>query len=187
MSDIQAVLGGRALVDPPFGKMDEVLAAAKVATCVSENGQAWLCSCRESDHMGTKKQPRNFAVVLVKLDKDQLVLMTGSSGCVQAFPHETDAVHYFEDAYNRFHGRGYESSMSACLHAILYQPSVVVFASRDAMLRGLGITNPKKATVIEAGSVCGGVSGILMESPKAKRAWERGVKPQLIRQGAAWA
>jgi len=122
---------------------------------------------------------RNFAVVLVKLDEKQLVLMTGDSGCVQAFPNETAAVHYFEDAYNRFHSRSYESSMSACLHAILYHPSVVVFASRMAMLRGLGISNPKKATVIDARSVCGGVSGILMESPKARRAWTRGVKPRL--------
>jgi len=134
----------------------------------------------------SKQVPRNFAVVLVKLDETRLVLMTGSSGCVQAFPTETDAVNYFEDAYARSHGRSYESSMSACLHSILYRPSVVVFASREEMLRGLGIVHPKKATIIDANSVCGGVSGILLESPRARRAWTKGVRPRLIRQGAGY-
>lgn len=125
-------------------------------------------------------EPRNFAVVLVKMDRDKLVLMTGRDNFVQAFPTETQAVRHFEDAYNHAHARGYEPSMSACLHAILYQPSVVTFASKAAMLRGLGVTNPHKATIVDANSVCGGVSGIVLNSKKAKSAWAKGIKPRLI-------
>jgi len=125
-------------------------------------------------------EPHNFSVVLVKLDGGKkLVLMTGSDGRVPAFSTETAAVRHFEDAYARFHARGYESSMSACLHAILYWPSVVTFASRSAMLKGLGVTDPTKASIVEYGAVCGGMSGILLKSPKAKKLWNKGVKPRL--------
>ena len=56
---------------------------------------------------------------------DEKYLMCAKDGAIFINDNQVDAVRAVEDSYNRNHARGYEASMSACVHDIFFRPTVV--------------------------------------------------------------
>jgi hypothetical protein len=52
-------------------------------------------------------------------------LMCSRDGAVLVQENPIDAIRSIENSYNRNHSRGYEASMSAAVHAIMFRPTVV--------------------------------------------------------------
>lgn len=64
------------------------------------------------------------AVVLLRYS-GKIFLMTNRDGSVSGFASVKEAQDSFEEGYNRNHRRGYEASMSACVHFIFFEPKVL--------------------------------------------------------------
>ena len=91
---------------------------------------------------GQVKRRQRVWIIVLKFDSHEYVMLTGVGGgvAVHAFPTETAARAYFEDAYSRNHCRSYEASMSACVHYILFQPRIVGPLSSTQIKRVVGAT-----------------------------------------------
>jgi len=92
---------------------------------------------------------------------------------IQGFESLGDGLRYFEDAYNRAHGRSYEASMSACINAISFRPSILrlsIDTIKEHLAEGTG--------VITVRNVSGSMS--LLPLVDAEQLWESGEKPKLI-------
>lgn len=57
--------------------------------------------------------------------KDDKFLMCTRGGGILVQESQLEAVRGVEDSYNRNHSRSYEASMSACVHAISFRPTIV--------------------------------------------------------------
>lgn len=87
-----------------------------------------------------------------------------------------EGVKLIEDAYNETHQRGYEGSMSACIHHMGYQPSVILTAGVDDIKSRI-ITDEQK--VFRMSGMAGRMEGIETRTG-AVDLWENGAKPRLI-------
>jgi hypothetical protein len=92
---------------------------------------------------------------------------------IHGFESLGDGLRYFEDSYNRAHGRSYEASMSACINAISFRPSILklsIEAIKEHLAEG--------ATAAHIRNVSG--SMVLLPLKDAEQLWESGEKPRLI-------
>ncbi len=105
----------------------------------------------------------------------KLYIMLNDDNTIVGYENETAGVRSWEDAYNRSHRRGYEASMSACINAISFRPSIVSAADIDEIESLLA---PDRS-VVAVRNVAGGIRGACT-NVKAKEYWDRGVKPRLI-------
>lgn len=62
---------------------------------------------------------------MIKGEGENRYLMAEKSGAVVATEVRNESVKGIEDAYNLAHTRGYEASMSACVHFLFFNPVVV--------------------------------------------------------------
>lgn len=95
---------------------------------------------------------------------------------ILGFPSEQAGLEYFEKAYERFHSRGYEASMSACLNWLFFKPSIIRATIEE--LREM----VAKQSVSRIGNVSGSVNVIPLKTSLAKPMWESGSKPALIKE-----
>ena len=117
----------------------------------------------------------SLVIVFVKTD-NKVLLLTDQKGAVSANVSSVeDVVGYYERQYNKNHERSYESSMSACIHSLHFQYSVVAFDSEEALRAAL----PKTGSLFSVRSVAGGVTGLDM-GEAGVALWESGAKPRLI-------
>lgn len=103
-----------------------------------------------------------------------LAIQDDGSWVVQGFESETDGLRYFEEAYERAHARGYESSMSACINWLVFQPSILRMSLEQ--IRDLA-AGPR----IHNWSSVAGSMRVIPLKPEAEPLWESGAKPKLIR------
>ena len=108
-------------------------------------------------------------------------LMTAKDGDtynVLGFDSVQKGLDFFTNGYNRFHDRGYEASMSACVNFISFQPKVVGFEDFDALMDEL--VDKSSLTLVRIGNIAGSYE-VIPCKPEAVRVYEeRGVTPQLI-------
>lgn len=62
---------------------------------------------------------------MIKGEGEDRYLMAEKDGAVVVTEVESQAIGGIEDAYNRSHNRGYEASMSACVHFMFFNPVIV--------------------------------------------------------------
>lgn len=118
---------------------------------------------------------KGFWRVIVEVDK-KFILMTDKDGVVSGFESERQGCESFERAYDRGHSRGYEGSMSACLHFVFYQPSIVYFANTEAVKKIL----KEPIVLISSWSAAGSMYGLQCKVKETKAIWNKGTKPKLI-------
>lgn len=112
---------------------------------------------------------------------ERFFLMTDAEDIVHGFTSETAALRYFEDAYNRKHRQSYEGSMSACIHSIFFQPSVIPMGRGMTKLEKLIARNEAgQFEIVTSSSVAGRMSGIRLKLDEGRAAWEKGTQPRLI-------
>jgi hypothetical protein len=92
---------------------------------------------------------------------------------IQGFTSLQEGLRYFEDSYNRAHGRSYEASMSACINAISFRPSILQMSIEEIKAK-----LADGAKVVQIRNVSG--SMVLLPLADAEQLWESGAKPQLI-------
>lgn len=63
-------------------------------------------------------------IALIKA-KDKIYILANYDYSVATFRTECGGVNFFEKTYNDNHDRGYEASMSACLHGMFIHLSMV--------------------------------------------------------------
>jgi len=118
-----------------------------------------------------------FYIVLMKTSDHIAVLANREDGSIAAKQHSHEWMQQFEDQYNRNHLRSYEGSMSACINAIMMQPSIVqVDGIEDIKQR---ILDEKTAQLKSFWGTAGGFTGITSETELGD-IWSSGAKPRLI-------
>ena len=121
------------------------------------------------------------AVLLIKSDDKYYLALSQESDKrwnILGYKSAVEGVRSIEDMYNSNHRRGYEASMSACIHGITFQHSIVFYESVAKLAETLGLTGKEKVTHIR--NVSGGYDTIALDKAKAAPEWERGDKPRLI-------
>lgn len=117
----------------------------------------------------------DLAVSIIESDGKYYLLLVRENNSILAYPNVAEGVRTFEDAYNAKHDQSYEASMSAALHHIFYQPSVINVPTQqevaDAVFDG-------RATEIR--SIAGAFIGALLKDEIGKQWWDKGIKPRLI-------
>ena len=92
---------------------------------------------------------------------------------IHGFESMGDGLRYFEDSYNRAHGRSYEASMSACINAISFRPSILKLSIEEIKQHLDG-----DAHAVTIRNVSGSMT--LLPLKDVDQLWESGRKPQLI-------
>lgn len=95
---------------------------------------------------------------------------------VQGFHSLKEGRNYYERGYGEFHNRGYESSMSATLNWLTFQPSIV-----ELTIKEMEDLTEKPLRVMSIRNCSGGFKGIPL-LPEAATVWERGKIAELINE-----
>lgn len=112
-------------------------------------------------------------------DPEVVLLMSDEEGCVRGFASVGAARAHFEDAYRQKHAQSYEGSMSACIHHMMYRPSVVTIRGTEDARRLVQLDDEGRTTLQRHWGVAGGVRGFVC-GPAGLTAWEAGCKPRLV-------
>lgn len=126
------------------------------------------------------RKPKLTAVVIVLYD-DTYSLMTDHEGVVVGYPSELEAIASFEDTYERKHRQSYEGSMSACIHSLFFQPSVITIREVADLEPLVKRNEDGSVGLASMRTVAGSMTGLVLNLEAGKAAWERGAKPRLIR------
>ena len=105
------------------------------------------------------------------------IFMAASSGELQAFPSLGEGLRFFEEGYARSHARGYETSISACINHLFFEPWIVQISSLEKIVQAIG-EPPYK--LIQARHISGFMKGIAVLPSEADVLKSQGVKPKLI-------
>lgn len=125
---------------------------------------------------------RTRAVILLHMG-DEYYLMLDGKGAVQGFGSLAAATGFFERRYQRAHRQGYESSMSAVIHGISFNPSAVSVKGMAEVKALVKFDEEGKFTTVAIRNVSGFMEGIVCDPEKARIAHEAGTKPRLIQEG----
>lgn len=117
----------------------------------------------------------DLAVSIIEADGKYYLLLVKEDNAILAYNNVTEGVRSFEDAYNAKHNLSYEASMSAALHHIFYQPSIINAPSQDEVQEALF---DGRATMVR--SVAGSFLGALLKDDIGKQWWDKGIKPRLV-------
>mgnify|MGYP006919316780 CR=1 FL=1 len=111
-----------------------------------------------------------------------IVAHEGDDGTVCVSGSETleDAQKNWSEPYNRNHMRSYEGSMSACVHFIMFQPTIHKLRDMDE-LNELVVNVDGMAEPISLSCVAGRVMAF-PGTAKALEAWNSGVSAELINE-----
>lgn len=109
------------------------------------------------------------------------ILLT-ADGPMQGWSTQARALAYFTDGYNNGHRRSYEASMSAVVHWLMFQPSIIELADAS-VVRGW-LPDPNKPESFSLWSVAGGIHGLRLDPKPGARLWDTGTKPALITEAA---
>jgi len=82
-----------------------------------------------------------------------------------------------ENSYNEFHNRGYEASMSACMHSIQFQPVVVSIPTTEQEV--INITEPD-SKLYRLSAISGYGFGWKLTKEAGDNLLKTSIKPRLI-------
>ena len=115
--------------------------------------------------------------------KDKVYLLIGENNVVQAFKSVQKASDYFESSYMKCHNRGYESSMSACLNYITFNPAIHPWEHEDlSKLVDMGVINPETFSSYTIRNISGQITGALCTGENASSWHDSGITPNLIKE-----
>lgn len=123
-----------------------------------------------------------FAVALLQ-NKGQVYLMMDDSAkpyTIAGWKTAAEAAMFFTKGYMQNHSRGYEASMSACIHHITFQPRVVditLAEIKEKLMTPEDIAHPR---VFRAGNVSGTYMVLPCNASTAKKVYEDAFEPCLI-------
>ena len=103
-------------------------------------------------------------------------IMCAKDGAILVKDNQVDAVRDIEDSYNRNHGRGYEASMSACVHSIMFQPTIVQIPNDVSTL----IEMFDGLSVYRINNVSGSYYGRRLKQEVAEVLLKTEIRPRLI-------
>ena len=120
-----------------------------------------------------------FVAIFHSNSKYYLLLSVDDNTCsIQGWVSLPKALSYFEDGYNQCHSRSYESSMSACINFIQFQPKIVSFDGLDDMIKKLDLQdNP---TPLRLSSISGSYTVLKLKTELAESLYDNGFGPKLI-------
>jgi hypothetical protein len=113
---------------------------------------------------------------------DGKVYIQSVDNCVRSFKTVREALDYFEKGYAGNHSRGYESSMSACLHYIQFHPKVHEMPDGEdcSSLVDEDVIDLETFKNCRIQSVSGTMAGALCTGSNALSWHESGISPALI-------
>jgi len=119
--------------------------------------------------------------VIVKANNDYYLemLKQGNTWSIKGYESVVEALRSFEDAYNQAHDRGYSWSMSAVIHWMQFQPSIVKLGTDMDVVRKM-LADPDKPSVTGLTSMAGKMNGLLLKKDAGEAAWNAGEHPRLI-------
>ena len=119
------------------------------------------------------------ATIISGSNKDKY-FMCSKEGDILVKENPVEAIRDIEDSYNRNHGRGYESSMSACVHHIFFQPTVVQIPEDIEEIRKM-LAEP--GGVFGLRHISGHYHGRKLKPEAAEELLKTEIKPRLISEG----
>lgn len=122
---------------------------------------------------------KNFYVSLIKVE-DKVYLMLNRNKQIHGFKTEKEGLSFFEDGYNNCHKRSYESSMSACVNGMFFQPSIIKVEGLDDIRSFITDNEKDGINVKQISNISGSFIVILADTDLGKKKWEEGRKPKLI-------
>jgi hypothetical protein len=126
--------------------------------------------------MKLKDKARSPFYAIIYKFEDKYFLAATSSGKVQGFSSKKKALSFFEDVYESCHAKGFESSMSACIHIIHFNPKVVKFKNLQQVQDIFSGT----VTLCSLASISGFAEGFKFPDTEGAILWEKGEPPRLI-------
>ena len=129
------------------------------------------------------RKPVARAVVIV-LYEDTYCLETDREGVVVGYTSVAKAIASFEDTYERKHRQSNEGSMSACIHSLFFQASVIPVRNVADLGPLVKRAEDGSLSLATMRTVAGSMTGFVLDPEKGKAAWESGQRPRLVR-GAA--
>jgi hypothetical protein len=117
---------------------------------------------------------------IIKAGGDFYLMCDSESKSITGWKSLEEALESFEGVYDEFHKRNYESSMSATLNWLFYQPSIIPLIEKDipTLFTSEELTNIKMTTLR---NVSGRMSGVKLTKESSINMWETGTKPKLLR------
>lgn len=117
-----------------------------------------------------------FSATIISGSNDDKYLMCDKDGTILVKENPDDAVRDVEDSYNRNHGRGYEASMSACVHNIFFQPTIVQISEDLVEVATLLVD----MSISHLGHISGHYHGRKLKKEAADELLKTSIKPRLI-------
>lgn len=114
---------------------------------------------------------------MIKGKGEDYYLVAERDGAVSVTEGSDASVKGVEDSYNRFHNRGYESSMSACVHDIFFQPAIIPIPDSIDELK---LLLDMDAGLHKLHNISGSYYGWKIKPEVAKQFLERQIRPRLI-------
>ena len=122
-----------------------------------------------------------IGALCVVLAEEKYYLQLTRTGEVCGFESVISAARDHEAKYNTNHRRGYEASMSTCIHAIFFQYSYIPFHSLDEIVDAVADT-----CRVSVSNNAGFFEGVLLKDDIGKAWWESGVQPRLVSDDGKW-
>jgi hypothetical protein len=114
-------------------------------------------------------------IVLVK-SENKIWLLLSDNKSIVSFHTPVEGTKWFEKAYQERHARSFEASMSACIHHLFFQPSIVEVPNIEFIDKNILSADRR---VYRIGNVAGRML-VAETQPGAAEMWEKGSKPKLI-------
>jgi len=116
-----------------------------------------------------------ISITLFNVD-DKVFINCDKEGTIYANEVPSDTIQTIEDTYNKMHDRSYESSMSACIYHIFFNPRVVTVKDVDEIKNCIADEEPHLRSMHH---VSGHAYGITCR-PESLKYWEEAAQPRLI-------
>ena len=94
---------------------------------------------------------------------------------------EAELLKQWSDTYNERHNRSYESSMSACIHYIFYNPAVAQVEGMKGLLELL-THEDGKVTPVHLSNVAGFATAFECKPEEGKKAYDEATPVELINE-----
>ena len=117
----------------------------------------------------------SIIISMFKHSDDYYILLTNDGQSMRGFDTVEKALEYWERGYENSISTGYTGMMSACIHYIQIQPSIIVVDDLAEIERSL-VRLPTSAMKFNYS-----LYGMPATGPKAKSYWENGKKPNLLK------
>lgn len=114
---------------------------------------------------------------MIKGEGQDRYLMAEKDGAVVVTQVKSVAIDGIEESYNRAHNRGYEASMSACIHFLFFNPVIVPIPDAIEEVKSL---IDFEAGLFSLGHISGYYHGWKLKPEAVTELLKKEIKPRLI-------